>query len=563
MLTFSSDPDVAEQQMNAIIFYLSAFGYIDGDFDQTEKTFVKIYIRQLVAARARDAMPDATPDERAEVVGKFVAHFLEVFEQVDAQIRALFEEVVSDQEQVEEFVYAKLKLRCYEIFNTFDPGNQRELLSTVDELIYADGSVHPAEAKFRDELEGLLHSEQRITADQIESVEAPPIEITAKTSLSARLDDHPFFVTFEQHYSSDPDRLLKQAETDLKLLNSVAGDWRKRRDRGKGQLEGMHNVAELAGAEPFLDGHVYVHPVEAGQRYELTVLGDLHGCYSCLKGALMQADFFAKVEAYRLDPTLPNPKLVLLGDYIDRGRFSYNGILRTVMQMYMAAPDHVYVLRGNHEYYIEYNGRIYGGVKPAEAINSLVGYMPGEVFQGYMRFFELMPNLLLFDRLLFVHAGIPRDATMAEKYTDLSSLNDPELRFQMLWSDPSTADYIPDDLQAQNARFPFGRLQFDKFMAQLGCTMMVRGHEKINEGFLSIYPDDPITLLNLFSAGGADNDDLPANSSYRTVTPMALTIHVEAGTARVVPWEIDYKRFNDPKRNRFFASPPEIEHKTG
>ncbi len=27
--------------------------------------------------------------------------------------------------------------------------------------------------------------------------------------------------------------------------------------------------------------------------------------------------------------------------------------------------------------------------------------------------------------------------------------------------------------------------------------------------------------------------------------------------------KIDYKRFNDPKRNRFYASPMEIEHKTG
>jgi hypothetical protein len=113
MLTFSTDPDVAEQQMNAIIFYLTAFGYIDGDFDQTEKTFVKIYIRQLVAARAREAMPDSTPAERNEVVNKFVVHFHEVFDQIDAEVRGLFEEVVSDQEKVEQFVYAKLKLKCY------------------------------------------------------------------------------------------------------------------------------------------------------------------------------------------------------------------------------------------------------------------------------------------------------------------------------------------------------------------------------------------------------------------------------------------------------------------
>ena len=563
MLTFSTDPDVAEHQMNAIIFYLTAFGYIDGDFDQTEKTFVKIYIRQLVAGRARELMPDATPAERTEVTNKFVAHFHEVFEHIDGEIRALFEEAVSDQEKVEQFVYAKIKLRCYEIFNSFDEGNQRALLSTIDELIYADGSVHPAEEKFRAELDGLLHAEQRITADQIVAVEAPPVEIEARAQRASRLDDHPFFVAFEQHYSADPERLRKQAESDLKLMQTVSELWKAQRIKGEGKLDGKHDVAQFEGEAPFLDGHVYVHPANPGETYELTVLGDLHGCYSCLKAAVMQADFFAKVEAYRADRTRPNPKLVLLGDYIDRGRFSYNGILRSVMQMFVAAPEHVYILRGNHEYYIEYKGRIYGGVKPAEAINTLIGYMPGEMFEAYMHFFEQMPNLLLFDRLMFVHAGIPRDSAIAEKYRDMASLNDSELRFQMLWSDPSTADYIPDDLQAQNARFPFGKLQFEKFMGTLGCTMLVRGHEKIDEGFRSIYPDSTAALLNLFSAGGAENNDLPENSSYRTVTPMALTIDVEQGNARVTPWEIDYRRFNDPRRNRFFASPPEIEHKQG
>jgi hypothetical protein len=564
MLTFSTDPDVAEQQMNAIIFYLTAFGYIDGDFDPTEKTFVKIYIRQLVAARAREAMPDATAAERTEVTSKFVSHFYEVFDQIDAEVRGLFEEVVSDQEKVETFVYAKLKLKCYEIFNGFDEHNQRELLATIDELIYADGSAHPAEEKFRAELDNLLHAEIRVTRADVESIEAPPVTIEPSTSLSSRLEDHPFFTTFEQHYSADPDRLRKQAESDFRLMQSVAELWKAQRIAGEGKLDGKHDVGQFGEQAPFLDGHVYVHPVQPGETYELTVLGDLHGCYSCLKAALMQADFFAKVEAYRLDKTRPNPKLVLLGDYIDRGRFSYNGILRTVMQMFAAAPEHVFILRGNHEYYIEYKGRIYGGVKPAEAINTLVGHMPGEMFEAYMHFFEQMPNLLLFDRLMFVHAGIPRDSAIAEKYADLASLNDNDLRFQMLWSDPSTADYIPDDLQAQNARFPFGRLQFEKFMGQLGCTMMVRGHEKIDEGFKSVYPFSQTALLNLFSAGGADNNDLPENSSYRSVTPMALTVHVEAGTpARVVPWEIDYRRYNDPKVNRFFASEPEIEHKQG
>lgn len=565
MLKFSNDPDVAEQQMNAIIFYLTAFGYIDGNFDLNEKTFVKIYIRQLVAARARDAMPDEDAATRQEVVNKFVNHFHEVFEQIDRSVRALFDEVVGEEEKLEDFVYNKLKLRSYEIFNTFDKDNQRELLNTLDELIHADGEVHPAEAKFRAELDALLAHEIPLDVVDIEVLPITPVEVGQPARREPRVEDHPFFQTFEgDHYSKDPAVLQKQAEADFKLIKRFEAQLDAQRAAGAGRLTGKHNVGDLAGGAPFLDGHVYAHPTEPGKTYELTVLGDLHGCYSCLKGALLQADFFAKVEAYRLDPDRhPNPKLVLLGDYIDRGRFSYNGVLRTVMQLFLAAPDHVYVLRGNHEYYIEYRGRIYGGVKPAEAINTLVGYLPGEYFEGYMHLFESLPNVLLFDRLMFVHAGIPRDAAIAEKFKDLSSLNDPDLRFQMLWSDPSTADHIPDDLQEQNARFPFGRLQFDKFMSRIGCTMMVRGHEKVDDGFRDVYPDNPILLLNLFSAGGADNDDLPETSSYRTVTPMAMTILVEDGVARCTPWPIDYKRYNDPQRNRFFAKQPEIEHKIG
>jgi uncharacterized tellurite resistance protein B-like protein len=560
MLTFSTNPEVAEQQMNAIIFYLTAFGYIDGEFDFTEKTFVRIYIRQLVTARAKAAMPDADAKTRDEVVHKFVGHFHEVFEQIDRSVKELFTEAVADGEDVEKFVYAKLKLRSYEIFQSFDRDNQNELLSTIDELIYADGSVHPAEAKFRADIEALL--DQPLAEADIEVISTKQVAIDGPAAVQTRHDDHPFFQRFEQHYSADPARIQQQISADLDLLHRFVQQLAAQRSAGAGKLFGKQHVGDFAGMPPFLDGHIYVHPAQPDRIYELTVLGDLHGCYSCLKGALLQADFFAKLEAWKLDPRKPEPKLVLLGDYIDRGMFSYNGVLRTVMQLYLSAPEHVFPLRGNHEYYIEYRGRIYGGVKPAEAINTLIGHIPGEVFQEYMRMFEELPNMLFFDDLMFVHAGIPRDTDIKAKLKDFSSLEDPDLRFQMLWSDPSTADHIPDDLQAQNARFPFGKKQFEAFMTRLGCTMMIRGHEKVDAGFKTMY-GDVASLLSLFSAGGADNFDLPPESSYRTVTPMAATIRLEGGTAQVTPWLIDYKRFNDPKRNRFFASPPEIEHKIG
>jgi hypothetical protein len=561
VLTFSDDPNLADQQMRALIFYLTAFGYIDGEFNLNEKTFVRSYIRELVDRRAQQSLAGSDAATRDDVVTRFTGHFHEVFEEVDRGVRSLFTEVVAKGENVEEFVYAKLKLRCYEIFRAFDEHNQRGLLETVDELIAADGTLHPAEVKFRDEVSALLGAEIPLGVEDIETVPAD-LHIDAPARLAPRVENHPFFSQFEVHYSADPVRIRKQAQADHELIQRTLGKLAEQRAAGAGQLTGVMDVRELAGRPPFLDGHIYWLPRAAGVEYEVIVLGDLHGCYSCLKAALMQSDFFAKVEAHRISPaTTPDVKLVLLGDYIDRGRFSYNGVLRAVMQLYLTAPDHVYVLRGNHEYYLEYNGRIYGGVKPAEAINTLVGHMPDEMFEAYRELFEALPNMLLFDRTLFVHAGIPRDATTEAKWTDLSTLNDPDLRFEMLWSDPSATDFIPRELQANNARFPFGKLQFQRFMARLGCNTLVRGHEKVAEGFRTVHDDGHTVLINLFSAGGKDNDDLPPDSSYREVTPMALTMKVTDTGTVVTPWPIDYERYNDPSRNAFFRSPPEIEHK--
>ncbi len=503
MLTFSENPESAEQQMRAIIFYLTAFAYIDGDFDLSEKIFIKHYISRLVEKRADDALPDGTEVEvRNDVIRRFVTHFHEVFDEIDADIRMLFDEVVAEDEKVEQFVYAKLKLRSYEIFQSFDRHSQRQLLATVEELINADGSVHPAEAQFRDEILELLESKPdpsisaAISAATVPVAATPiaevvagiasndpkDIEIADSVTLRSRESNHPFFSS-EEHYSADPIRLRRQAAADHELILRCMDEFNRQREAGKGKLAKKKTVDEFNGQAPFLDGHTYVHPVgsnqKSNQKYELLVLGDLHGCYSCLKAALMQADFFAKVEAFRLDPIhQPNIKVVLLGDYIDRGKFSYNGVLRTVLQLFLSAPEHVYVLRGNHEYYLEYNGRIYGGVRPAEAINTLIHHMPQEMFEAYMMLFESMPNVLLFGKIMFVHAGIPRDKDIRDKFVGLSSFNDSDLRFQMLWSDPSSADYIPDELQAQNARFPFGQLQFERFMQIIGCTTLIRGHEK-------------------------------------------------------------------------------------
>jgi len=150
-----------------------------------------------------------------------------------------------------------------------------------------------------------------------------------------------------------------------------------------------------------------------------------------------------------------------------------DGILRTVLQLFVSMPEHVIVLRGNHEYYVDTGNRVSAGVAPAEAIATYAPYLPKQMFDAFRYLFERMPSMVIFGRILFVHAGIPRDESIEHKWRDLASLNDYDLRFQMMWSDPTNANHIPAELQRHNARFPFGKQQFRAFMERIGCHTMI------------------------------------------------------------------------------------------
>jgi hypothetical protein len=546
---------IIDQEMDAIIYYLTAFAHIDGSYDEQEKRYIEQFIDKLVGYRTRLALRDASVEAREAQVSRWTRHFRRVFEGIEQDIAAHFSESVADGEQAHEFVFSRLKLRCYELFRRFSRDDQQKLLQLADELMQADGQVHPNEAKFRAELGELLASDEHfelIEADDEEPATVRRMLILRGVSQPApRVANYDIFQAFERPFSSEKREFFAQFEQEQRLIERAMQVLQERRTRGRGALDGLQDVSELQGKGNFLDGYVHGLWPDPSKRYELLVLGDLHGCYSCLKAALLQADFFGKVDAHHLDPSRPSMKLVLLGDYIDRGRYSYDGVLRTVLQLLLLAPEHVYILRGNHEFYVELQGRVYGGVKPSEAIDHLRNVASEEVFRVYKNLFEALPCSLLFGRALFAHAGIPRDDTLAARWRGLSSLNDSEIRFQMLWSDPSEAEYIPLDLQRANARFPFGKRQFKSFLARTGCNLMVRGHERVVEGIRAVYQDQDASLYTLFSSGGASNADLPPTSNYREVRPVALTIHAHGGALELCPFAIDWERYNREDLNLF------------
>jgi hypothetical protein len=133
-----------------------------------------------------------------------------------------------------------------------------------------------------------------------------------------------------------------------------------------------------------------------------------------------------------------------------------------------------------------------------------------------------------------------------------------------MWSDPVATDHVPVEMQRMDARFNFGREQFRTFMKRTGMHIMVRGHEQIERGFEPFYDLGEHVLLDLFSAGGRDNDDLPIDSSYRTVTPMAITVQYVPGLPpTVTPWPIDYRPFNFAPHNGLYRPQPLLEFRYG
>lgn len=546
MLELSSDSAANERQIRALTFCLVAFGYIDGELDPAEAAFIRGELGALARRRAEVDSDGDTPS--------FEAQHLATFEHFDALVRNYFTESVGDGETHGRFVTSKLKLGCLELLGRLEENARRVVVESVEQLMHADGKVHPNEAAFFEEVSALLDAPIELDDSDLLEFSERVFRIGAPMALAARGDDHPLLRAGEWDFSHDPSAFSDQSETELRLLAKVEELYRSLRGRGAGILANAKTAEDIAPGPRWLDGRVYVQNPAPDREHELLVLGDLHGCYSCLKAALLQADFFEKVRRHEEDPERnPEMTLVLLGDYIDRGRFGYAGTLRAALELVAAFPRNVVALRGNHEYYIELSGRVLAPVRPCEAMDSLASVDGSRLLRAYRRLFDDMPTSFVFGDAFFVHGGIPRDATFESKWRGLATLNDPDLAFEMLWSDPGDVDAVPRDLQKEVARFGFGRRQFQRFMHAVGCRLMVRGHERVVEGMRVTYDLDDAKLVTLFSAGGAENADLPTKSNYREVTPMALRVVHRDGETDLRPFVIDWARYNDAGLNAFFS----------
>jgi serine/threonine protein phosphatase 1 len=134
------------------------------------------------------------------------------------------------------------------------------------------------------------------------------------------------------------------------------------------------------------------------------VIGDVHGCHTPLKKALEWID--NDVEGNR-----QNYKIVMLGDYIDRGPHS-SAVLNTVMYYKTIMGDRFIPLMGNHEDMAinnDYGWMMNGG---RETLDS---YVDGEMTVEHREFIKTLPKYYETKNHIFVHAGIDDEVPMDQQ----------------------------------------------------------------------------------------------------------------------------------------------------
>jgi len=249
----------------------------------------------------------------------------------------------------------------------------------------------------------------------------------------------------------------------------------------------------------------------------LVIVSDLHGDRESFMQILFNESFFD-------DHT---KKVVFLGDYIDRGDYQLSVLIGTLLLKYFY-PQRVILLKGNHEYFDNC-------LEPTVSDN---GY-PMSLFvnryplsektkMSLSIFFDSLPGVVKIGHLLLTHGGIPRPEVVREgwkqecSYPNIDSVEDlkrnEDYLYQMAWSRAQNKKDVYID---GNTGFAFANKQFELFMDAVHCSLMIRGHCVVPNGY-EIPNHFNNRLITIHSTG--KNPDSATMNSYYDIDPCYATI---------------------------------------
>ncbi|KAH0794099.1 Ser/Thr protein phosphatase [Histomonas meleagridis] len=213
----------------------------------------------------------------------------------------------------------------------------------------------------------------------------------------------------------------------------------------------------------------------------ITICGDIHGQFPDL------------LRIFQMNEKPPNQRYLFLGDYVDRGPMGLE-VICLLLALKVKYPNHVYLLRGNHEtreVTEEYGFSIECTTKANRGI-----------FNDFCNLFEMIPiAALISNKILCVHGGLTPSLTSLNQIREIVRPADASYKgflADLLWSDPSNEiqEWGPNP---RGDTVMWGRKSLHKFLEANGLTTLIRAHQMVMCGYE--YPFEPDrSAITVFSA---------------------------------------------------------------
>lgn len=235
-------------------------------------------------------------------------------------------------------------------------------------------------------------------------------------------------------------------------------------------LDLCHRVVEILKSKPTileLNAPIYI-------------VGDLHGNLLDLLRILI----FSR--------TPPTSRFLFLGDYVDRGQFSLE-IVALLFALVCAYPNHVYLLRGNHEF--EHVNQNYGFQKECQEQRGGL-----ELWTEVNTAFSYLPLLAIInDQIFCVHGGISPQITSLKSLLRIKrpivQYDKDDLVCDLVWSDPSseTPDFVRSN---RGSGVTFGTTSIQEFFKNTKMRHIIRAHQCVALGIERFDGDHVYTVFS-------------------------------------------------------------------
>lgn len=193
-------------------------------------------------------------------------------------------------------------------------------------------------------------------------------------------------------------------------------------------------------------------------------------------------------------------KYLLLGDLVDRGEFSVETIILTLV-LKILYPESFYIIRGNHEFEFLCTQCGFSTQLQAE-------YGP-DMLQRFLTTFSYIPLAAKIDtNILCVHGGLGPNCFSVNQISKIErpiqDFND-ELLNALLWSDPSkeTSTFSPSN---RGTGYFFGDSALKEFVYQNDLKLLIRAHECVMEGYEYNFDGQCLTVFSASNYCGLMNN---------------------------------------------------------